>query len=115
VFIPTGKTVIAIVEVLAERELSLHVESEFLGVLQMENFWLFWKLNCTLTHPLKVPSKTRGVREYGQRVWTESMVREYGQRVWSESMDREYGQDVIVCHLQIVISLRILWEETPKH
>jgi hypothetical protein len=68
VFIPTGKTVIAIVEVLAERELSLRVESEFLGVVQMENFWLFWKLNCTLTHPLKVPPKTRGVRGYGQDV-----------------------------------------------
>jgi hypothetical protein len=38
VFIPTGKTVIVIGKLLAERELSLRVEGEFLGVLQMETF-----------------------------------------------------------------------------
>jgi hypothetical protein len=31
----------AIVKLLAERELSLSVESEFLGVLQMGTFWMF--------------------------------------------------------------------------
>jgi len=68
VFVPTGKRVIVIVKLLAERELSSCVDSGCLGVLHKETFWLFWKLNCTLAHPLKFPFKTRGVRGYGQDV-----------------------------------------------
>jgi len=88
VSIAAGTRVIAIVYLLAERELSLRVESGFLGVLQW-NFLAILEVKLHFDTSLNSPPYNK----WGQRLWT--------------------GRHR-VSHPKIVMSLWILWEETPK-